>query len=549
MLDSCRVRSSTYLITMPLPLLTVIPLSLPTLAATRAQLEHIKSLDAIPTHAVLFIADAGLDDSHYGELTALAKFIFPGGGGLIHTPVFRPAPPSYPHAHNLRFETAARRIAEVERVAWLFLPPSAMPMRKGWLLGLEREYYGHAGRFPVMGAQLTPQSHGTPFKLTAAAAIYPPVLPPKLLLRLCTRRGEDFEQSCAEFVTPLTHPTKLVWVQQESGEVVTTPPPDALLVVSKQPAKYAKSTTSLNGSAAPLARVDAQTTQASSASSQQTNESSISQVPKAGGVHGANTARSESAPIATTTYYHSGNLGDIIYGLAAIKLAGGGSLMLGPKQRKTPPCSSPITLENFERLSPLLVAQPYLGKASFAERHPGTDAGIDLNHYRTAWSDQELRTKCNVQNIAAAHAYVLRVFERWHPSQTWLSCDPITTPFFTIHRSARYHAKSFPWPLILKRYRGKLLFVGQAHELYDFQKEFNVKLDFWGVTDFLTMARVIAGSRGFIGNQSFPGALAFGLGQRVVQETWEESPDCAFPRANFLNSGVNDATLEKWEAS
>lgn len=505
---------------MPLPLLTVIPLSLPTLAATRAQLEHIKALDgSIVTHAVLFVADASLDDSHYGELTVLARTVFPGGGGLLHTPVFKPTPPPYPHAHNLRFETAARRISEVERVAWLFLPPSAMPTRAGWLLELEREYYGHAGRFPVMGARLTPQSHGTPFDLTAAAAIYPPVLPPKLLLRLCIRRGEDFELSCAEFLTPLTHPTKLVWVARD-GE--SAAPPEALLAVSKQPQSYAKT---VNASTTPITRSN-------------------------GEVAPAKVAPPPATPTpSNTTYYHSGNLGDIIYALSAIKLAGGGNLTLGPKQRKTPPCSSPITLENCERLAPLLAAQPYVGKVAFADRHPGTDAGIDLNHYRTAWSDRELRQRVNVANIAAAHAYVLRVFEQWHPSQTWLSCDPITTPFFTIHRSARYHAKSFPWPLVLKRYRSKLLFVGQAHELYDFQKEFDVKLDFWGVTDFLTMARVIAGSRGFLGNQSFPCALAIALGQRVVQETWEESPDCAFPRANFLNAAITDATLAQWETS
>lgn len=513
---------------MPLPLLTVIPLSLPTLNATRAQLEHIKALDgSIATHAVLFVADASLDDSYYGELTALARTVFPGGGGLLHTPAFKPTPPPYPHAHNLRFETVARRIAEVERVAWLFLPPSAMPTRAGWLLELEREYYGHAGRFPILGARLTPQSHGTPFDLTAAAAVYPPVLPPKLLLRLCTRRGEDFEQSCAEFVTPLTHPTKLIWVARD-GE--NTAPSEALLAVSKQPQSYAKSSVqSPTSIARGLCEI-----------SQQRNQAPAIETLK------------DKAPIvvapANTTYYHSGNLGDIVYALAAIKLAGGGNLMLGPKQRKTPPCSSPITAESFERLSPLLTVQLYLGKVTFAERHPGTDAGIDLNHYRSTWSDLELRKKCNVQNIAAAHAYVLRVFEQWHPSQTWLSCEPITTPFFTIHRSARYHAKSFPWPLILKRYRSKLLFVGQAHELYDFQKEFDVKLDFWGVTDFLTMARVIAGSKGFIGNQSFPCSLALGLGQRVVQETWEESPDCAFPRPNFLNAGITEAALEKWES-
>jgi hypothetical protein len=50
----------------------------------------------------------------------------------------------------------------------------------------------------------------------------------------------------------------------------------------------------------------------------------------------------------------------------------------------------------------------------------------------------------------------------------------------------------------------------------------------------LDAARIIAGARVFIGNQSCPMAIAIGLGVNVIQEVWEPDANCLFRRDNFL---------------
>lgn len=246
-------------------------------------------------------------------------------------------------------------------------------------------------------------------------------------------------------------------------------------------------------------------------------------------------------------YYHSGNLGDIVYALAAIKIKGTGDLLIGPKQNGTSPCQTPTTKEHFDAFAPLLRTVPYLRKIDYRQDYPAGELTHDLNEFRNHWNDWPLRQKTGIHSLCKMHCYQLGVLDKFNEREPWLEIkDPILSGKIVINRTRRYNATNFPWKEIVERYRQHLLFVGFLQEHEDFVKQFG-KVSYYAVLDILEMARLIAGARGFIGNQSMSCALAIACGQNIFQESWESSMDCTFDRVNFknqLNGSVDD--IEPW---
>lgn len=238
--------------------------------------------------------------------------------------------------------------------------------------------------------------------------------------------------------------------------------------------------------------------------------------------------------VTASAYYHSGNLGDIVYALFAIKKAGGGKLLIGPEQRGTATCSNPITRAQFELLKPLIDCQGWI-TSEYCFRYPIDTPAFDLNSFRNHWDNWPLRVSVNVHTLAEMHFYTLGIMQLFRPDEPWLKVDAIKSDKVVIHRSERYNGKSFPWKEIVKKHSDKLLFVGLKHEHERFESMFG-RVEYKKVSDFLELAGVISGARGFIGNQSFPCSLAIATGQNVMQEVWNPSPDCVFNRKNFFTA-------------
>ena len=505
---------------MPTPLLLVIPLSAADLPLTTLQLATLSSLGPYPHTGVLFVADHSLTKDQYSPLVATAKPLF-SAGELISTPLDLPDP-THPRAHNFRFETAARHVMSTRHLPFLYLLPRCVPMRRGWLTELEAEY--SRARKPFMGHLLTPESDHTAKPFLSSSAIYPADLPKRILQRLISQRQIEWEQSCADLIVPLAHPTTLIHVVpgRTDSEVNLSALPKAAALIHTTAAR--RLTAALRGEPAPAPVAE----------------------PVAEAAPKPAPASALVAPPPKSAFYHSGNYGDVIYSLAAIKLSGGGSLSLGPRQKRTPPCSSPIRKEAYPFIAPLIAAQPYITSCSFTDRHPGTDSAFDLNRYRTLWSDSALRSRTNIHNLAQMHCQLLGIAEQFHPSQSWLTVpSPIPHGYFTCHRSSRYQDPEFPWKLIVSILHRRLLFVGTPSEHADFTKKFG-RVSHWHPIDALELARLLAGSLGFLGNQSLPCAIALGLGLPVCQEVSPQSPDCRFPRPNFLPHPFTAAQLGAW---
>jgi hypothetical protein len=102
-----------------------------------------------------------------------------------------------------------------------------------------------------------------------------------------------------------------------------------------------------------------------------------------------------------------------------------------------------------------------------------------------------------------------------------------------VARSNRYHNGLFPWERVRRVYGEKMLFVGLENEHELFERE-NGQIEYAPTNDLLELAELIAGADMFIGNQSCPMWIAFGLGKRIIQETWLGGPNSCVPKANAI---------------
>lgn len=259
-------------------------------------------------------------------------------------------------------------------------------------------------------------------------------------------------------------------------------------------------------------------------------------------------SRARIATAATNTFYHAGDLGDTLYSLPTIKRLGGGVLYLGPNVNLLPGLRPRvgITRKQFDFLAPLLREQPYISDVIYSDSVPNVD--YDLNIFRYYWRTNAISDwlrqngHTHTPSLMWIHLGAFKVND-WSDETPWLRVEKAEPPKpVVIHRSARYNNPNFPWSKIKNTFPGKLLFVGLKEEHKAWCNSYGV-IDFYQVRDALEMARLIAGSKLFIGNQSFPYAIAEGMKHTTIQETWNNGPngsDCIFDRSNavFYRTGV-----------
>lgn len=235
-----------------------------------------------------------------------------------------------------------------------------------------------------------------------------------------------------------------------------------------------------------------------------------------------------------TTFYHSGDFGDIIYALPTIKAMGGGELFIGPetktgfqikaRQRFTKPV--------FELIAPLLKVQPYLRRVQYADKMPKVD--VDLNQFRRYFLEEPERLRKGDRRLNLAEAHLHTFHQRLKACQEpWLVVDRVGKPDkpVLIHRSARWRNSEFPWAQVMEIHGHQAAFVGLKSEYEKFAAEWG-DLPFIETFHFLALARLIAGCQLFIGNQSAPYSIAEGLKKNTLLEVWPEGPNCIFPREN-----------------
>jgi len=224
----------------------------------------------------------------------------------------------------------------------------------------------------------------------------------------------------------------------------------------------------------------------------------------------------------TLSLAHSGNAGDVIYALpAAGALAGGQPFRLFLKadvDSGLPAGSHPVGSVRLDdamiaRLVPLLQTQQRIASVA---RHASEPLDADLDAFRDAPIDTErghiARWYCAVFAVAV------------DLSRPWLSVPPLPglEDTVVIARSSRYRNPALDWRAL--RRLPKLAFVGLEPE-FDDMRRLLPSLEFVRTDDFLQLARVVRGSRFFVGNQSAPFALAEALKVPRILEAYGRLPN------------------------
>ena len=222
------------------------------------------------------------------------------------------------------------------------------------------------------------------------------------------------------------------------------------------------------------------------------------------------------------TFCHTGDIGDAIAALPVIRALGGGRLVFRnhPYSVKEKQYRE-IKGGKFDAIRPLIEAQSYIESVEYDETCP---VDVDFTHFRESYQTTKTLTEAHAAHVKAGRVSM----------EPWLKVEPSlqSAGKVIVARSARYHNEAFPWKRLAHKNRGRMLFVGLPDEHAAFQRAAGCQVEHARTRDFLEVARLIAGSELFIGNQSSPCWVAMGLGHPLIQETSSWNPDSMVLRDN-----------------
>lgn len=192
-------------------------------------------------------------------------------------------------------------------------------------------------------------------------------------------------------------------------------------------------------------------------------------------------------------FSHSGAIGDIVYHLPIVKKLGGGVFHILPCSRY--PTSNDA---QFKGLAPLLERQSYITRVEWSER----PVGINFDAWRA-----RLDFGKNLTDQAAQWLGM----DSFDPLESWLDVTPNLQAPVVFARSHQINfSHTFDWPMLVRKYKGRSVFLGHPDEHEVFCRGYG-EVPYYPTGDLLEAARVIAGSRLFIGNPTALTAIAEGL--------------------------------------
>lgn len=449
-------------------------------------LDWIGQLGGCPNHECLLVADAGTQWSVCLDISNKANKVF-RRAKLIHTeqPVS-----GWPQGPNTMFFTAAKVMAE-RKQPFLLLESDAVPLKKHWLEEIEAAYKGG-----FMGCIYDCQDVGLVGQFMSGVAVYPDNA--WSLLKDISQTAA-WDVAGARIMLKFGAHTDLIqhfWGQR-----------DLAPTFSETKSERSPINTFTRGNLLANACIF-----------HRNKDGSLIRL-----------LRNQMFPKQRNVIFaHGGDVGDLIYGLPVMKTVGPGTLVLHHHSVR-----EPFTEAKVEKLAPLLRLQPYIEEVYF--QHDRPDTKWDFNPFRERnW--QVRSTK--MESLAQSQFRIFKLEEGPIRDQ-WLWVDELTEipgrPV-VIHRSPRYHFARFPWLDILSKYKDQAAFIGMADEHANFCSEFRVNIPHYKTRDYLELARVIAGARLFIGNQSCPYAIAEGLKQNAILEALPGCDDCRFYRDNLQNN-------------
>lgn len=248
-------------------------------------------------------------------------------------------------------------------------------------------------------------------------------------------------------------------------------------------------------------------------------------------------------------FHHSGDLGDVVYAMAVMKALGGGMLFLSEECKYPFPVAPRVVRDGAVRTQrgswhanviSLAMAQEYVWQAYFTAGTPFS-ADLDFNEFRKFYKPNCPEGWRNIIDLHFMAAELEPDHSPWLtvPEKTVIPDRPIV-----VNRTARYRNDKFPWGGLVRKYHRQMVFVGDRAEWENFNGfgAPDLQIPYHETPNLLELAKVIAGAKVFIGNQSSAMAVALGLGQNVIQEVWQGNKNCRLKRDNAIYG--EDANLD-----
>lgn len=237
----------------------------------------------------------------------------------------------------------------------------------------------------------------------------------------------------------------------------------------------------------------------------------------------------------------AGKLGDIIWGLPAIRALGGGPLTLC--QRYT----FFDMVNAYPFVAPLLAKQSYIRGIRLGKE---TQDDLDIAPW---WIDDFRRGvlkpdgSWNLATLALTkHGLPLKEVD-----MPWLT--PVSgysipeRPYYVISRNAQNgtcHNPAMPWKAILECIRGQSYFLGYKSEHALFEAEHG-EVPYLEIDDLAHASAIIAQATAFVGCQSVFHTIAEGLKKPVILEVSPMYPSVIFRRKKVLNVWTNTPSSDE----
>lgn len=479
----------------------------------------IAELGGCPDAECLLVQDFNVDKRTSDRVIAAAAKAF-GPLAISSTPETLRSEP-WPVGANKMFETALKELRNAPGKPWLWLEPDCVPLVSDWFEKLQADYLA-CGK-PYYGSFVKSSPGGVEGTFFSGIAVYPANAWRVFLPLLEADRSKAFDVAGSPRVLPMAYNSPLL--HHFYGERNLPP---TFKVNGTHPVNF-KDLASIPKEAVLFHRC---------------KDKSLIELLRKQAIKPSTVLKAIHAPPKqgqSSSFYHSGDLGDMIYSLLTVRELGGGTFHIGPDNRSNMSTRQKFTPELAANIIPLLEAQPYVTRAQFSEQMPDPTT-YDLNAMRILLRSRRLDTAPGY-NLARCYLETFGLaLSNDNESNPWLvvpgkrSVMPVV-----VNRSHRYQNRKFRWDKALDKYRGNVVFVGMEDEYEAFCQEWG-KVPFRPTANLLELAQVIAGAKLFIGNQSCSYAIAEALKIPAVLETCPNGSNTIFTRKTVVH-GLTEGTV------
>jgi hypothetical protein len=221
-------------------------------------------------------------------------------------------------------------------------------------------------------------------------------------------------------------------------------------------------------------------------------------------------------------------MGDIIYSLPTVQAFGGGVFWVRKQN-------------HYDSLHALLEVQPCITEVITNPSEPEKLSRINLDTFRKM--ERRAFRRGTFKHLAEYHLEAHK--KEAGLDLPWLyNIEPKSVGEVVVNRSMRYHDRELiDWKLLEGQ---DVVFVGWKREYEQFLFLLDGKIIYYKCEDAFDMARVIKGSKLFLGNQSLGFALAEAMKHPRILEVYYQNANCmpnGMDGYTYLDEDLLDAYL------